>query len=93
MVLVLEEEVITVICAYAPQVGRLERKKNQFHDDMASEWDLKNPGKVFLSMGDFNGHVGRRINNFEGADGGYEISKKNVEEEDYLSFVMKRSHV
>ena len=30
MVLVFEEEVIRVICAYAPQVGRSECKKDQF---------------------------------------------------------------
>ena len=37
MVLVFEEEVIGVICAYAPQVGRSECEKDQFYDDMASE--------------------------------------------------------
>ena len=28
---------------------------------MASEWDLQNPGEVVLGLGEFNGHVGRRI--------------------------------
>ena len=36
MVLVFEEEVIRVICAYAPQVGRSECKKDKFYNDMAS---------------------------------------------------------
>ena len=40
MVLVFEEEVTGVICAYAPQIGRSECKKDQFYNDMASEWDL-----------------------------------------------------
>ena len=34
MVLVFEEEVIRVICVYAPQVGRSECK---FHNDMSNE--------------------------------------------------------
>ena len=48
MVLVFEEEVIIVICAYAPQVGRSECEKDQFYNDMASEWDLQNPREVVL---------------------------------------------
>ena len=51
MVLVFEEEVIRVICAYPPQVGRSECKKDQFYNNMASEWDLQNPSKVILCLG------------------------------------------
>ena len=65
MELVFEEEVIRVICAYAPQVGRSECKKDHFYNGMASEWDLQNPGKVILGLGDFNGHVEKRIDGFE----------------------------
>ena len=76
MVLVFEEEVIKVICAYAPQVGRSECEEDQFYNDMASEWNLKNPGEVVLGLGDCNGHVGRWIDSFEGVHGEYEIGKK-----------------
>ena len=79
MVLVFEEEVKRGICAYARQVGRSECEKNQFHNDTASEWNLQNPSEVVLGMGDFNGHVERRIDSFEGVHGGYGIGKKNVE--------------
>ena len=78
-VLVFEEEVITVICAYAPQVGRSECKKDQFYNDMASEWDLQNPGEVVLCIGDFNGHVEGHIDGFEDVHGVYRIGKRNVE--------------
>ena len=74
-----EEEVIRVICAYAPQVGRSECKKDQFYNDMAGDWDLQNPSEVVLGVGDFNKHVGRRIDGFEGVNGGYGIGKRNVE--------------
>ena len=43
MVLVFEGEVIRVICAYAPQVERSEWEKDQFYNDMASEWDMQDP--------------------------------------------------
>ena len=42
MELAFQEEVIRVICAYAPQVGRSGCEKDQFHNYMASEWDLQN---------------------------------------------------
>ena len=44
-------------------------------------------------MGDFNGHVGRRIDSFEGVRGGYEVAKEMLREDDYSSFVTKRSCV
>ena len=37
MVLAFEKEVIRVICAYAPKVGRSECEKDQFYSVMASE--------------------------------------------------------
>ena len=65
MVLVFEEEVIRIICAYANQAGRSECEKDDFYNDMASEWDLQNPGEVILGLGDFNGRVEKRIDGFE----------------------------
>ena len=37
MVLFFVEEVMRVMCAYAPQVRRSKCKKDQFYDDMSSE--------------------------------------------------------
>ena len=91
MVLVFEQEVIRVIAAYAPQVGRSHCKKDYFYNDMASEWDLQNTGEVVLGLGDFNRHVRRRINDFEGMHGGYEIGKRNVKGKNYSSFVINSS--
>ena len=86
MVLVFEEEVIRVICAYAPQVGRSECEKYQFHNDMASKWDLKNSGEVVLGLGDFNGHVGRWIGGFDGAHRRYGIDERNAKGRILLEF-------
>ena len=54
--------------------------------NMASECNLQNPSEVVLDMGDFNGHVGRRIDGFGGVHGGYAIGKRNVEERRLLEF-------
>ena len=57
---------------------------------MASEWDLQNPSEVVLGMEDFNRHVGRRINGFEGVHGGYGNGKTNVEGRRLLEFCDKK---
>ena len=46
----------------------------------------KNPVKWFLVWEDFNGHVRKRIDGFEGEHGGYGIGKRNVEERRLLEF-------
>ena len=86
-----EEEVIRVICSYAPQVGKSESEKDQFYNDMANEWDLRSPDEVVLGLENLNGHVGRQIDGFEGVHGWYEIGKRNVEGRSLLKFQMKRS--
>ena len=47
--------------------------------------------KLALGLGDFNGHVRKRIDRFKGVHGGYGIGKKMLREEEYWNFVMKRS--
>ena len=64
--------------------------RDQFYNDMASEWDLQSPGQVVLGLGDFNGHVGRRIDGFEGVHGGYGIDERNVLERRLLEFCDKK---
>ena len=58
---------------------------------MASEWDSQNISEVVFGMGDFNEHVGRWIDGFEGVHGGYGIGKTNVEGRRVLEFVTKKS--
>ena len=90
MVLACEEEVIRVLCAYVLQVGRSKYEKDQFYNDMASERDLQNPSEVVLGIGNFNGHVGRWIDGFEGVHGGYGIGKRNVEGRRLLEFCYEK---
>ena len=65
VVLVFEEKAIRAICAHAVQVRRSDCEKDLFYNEIASEWDLQNPGEMILGQRDYNGHVGERIDGFE----------------------------
>ena len=80
-----------MICAYGPQSGRPDAEKVRFHDQMASEWDLKSSSKVIVSLGDFNKHVGKCAESFEDVHGRMISGKEMQKEEDCWSFVMKES--
>ena len=38
--LVFGEEVVRVICAYAPQSGKPDAEKERFYEEMAREWSM-----------------------------------------------------
>ena len=86
VVIVLEEEVLRIICVYGPQSGRTAAEKVHFYDDLRSEWDLHSVGELVLAMGDFNGQVGKRIEGYEDVHGGNGIGERNVEGKMLLEF-------
>ena len=86
VVMVFEEEVLRIRCVYGPQSGRTAAEKEHFSDDLRSEWDLHSVGELVLGMGDFNGHVGKRIEGYEDVHGGNGIGERNVEGKMLLEF-------
>ena len=52
VVMVLEEEVLRMICVYGPQSGRTATEKEHGYDDLRSEWDLHSVGELVLGIGD-----------------------------------------
>ena len=90
MVLVFEEEVIRVKCAYATHVGRSECEKDQFYNKMSCEWNLQNPGEMILCTKGFNRHFGRRVDSYEGVHDEYKIGERNVKEKRLLEFCDKK---
>ena len=90
IVLTLGREVMRVICAYGPQSGRPDAEKVRFYDEIGSEWDLGSSSEIIVSLGDFNRHVGKYAEGFEGVHGGNGVGKRNAEE-DCWSFVMRES--
>ena len=87
----LGREVMRVICAYGPQSGRPDAEKVRFYDKMGSEWDLRSSSEIIV-LGDFNGHVGKYAEGFEGVHWGNGVGKKMQKEEDCWSFVMRAVH-
>ena len=86
VVMALEQEVVRRFCVYGRKVAERIQRKSNFYDDLRSEWDLHNVGKLVLDMGDFNGHVSKRIEGYEGVHGGNEIGERNVEGKMLLEF-------
>ena len=91
MVLVFEEEVIKVICACAPQIKRSECEKDQFYNDIASKWDLPNLEVVFLVWETSTDMLGDELMVLRVCLVGAKLANEVLREENYLSFVMKRS--
>ena len=79
IVLTLGREVMRIICAYGPQSERPDTEKVRFDDEMGNEWDLGSSSKIIISLEDFNGHVGKCAEGFEGVHGGNDVGKRNAE--------------
>ncbi len=69
--LVLGEETINIISAYAPQIGLVESLKQNFWEDMDElNQGVPNKENIFIG-GDLNGHVGKDNGSFEKVHGGH----------------------
>ena len=89
IVLTLGREVMCIICGYRPQSGRPDAEKVYFFYEMESEWDLGSSSEIIVSLGDFNGHVGKCAEGFEGVHRGMVLGKKVQKKEYCWNFVMK----
>ena len=65
LVAVFEEDVLRLICGYAPQSGRSLEEKS-FHDELQCEWDMHSADDLVMCLGDINGHIGRHIDGLDG---------------------------
>ena len=50
-------------------------------------------GDLVMCMGDFNGQVGRHIDSFDGAHGGYGDSQRNLKGRILLEFCLEKECV
>ena len=57
--------------------GRL-RRKTVFYDELKSEMYVHGAGDFFTCLCDFNGHVGRHINGFDGVHEGHSVGLNNL---------------
>ena len=56
--------ILKLSCRYAPQSERL--KKNCFHNELKGELDMPSADDLIMCLGDFNEHIGRHIDGFDG---------------------------
>ena len=75
VVVVFEEDVLRLICGYAPQSRSLEVKHS--YDEPKCEWDLHSASDLVMCLGNFIGHIGRHIDRFDGVHGGYSVGLRN----------------
>ncbi|KAM1491938.1 hypothetical protein ACFX10_023920 [Malus domestica] len=87
--IVIRQEFINVISAYAPQVGLDTSSKEKFWEDLGDlVQGIAQTEKLFIG-GDLNGHVGRETaGNYGGFHGGHGFGERNEDGEDILDFAM-----
>ena len=56
------------------------------YDELKCVWDMHSAGDLVLCLGDFNGHVGRHIDEFDSVYGGFGVGQRNLEERMLLNF-------
>ena len=75
-----------MICWYALQWWRNLKEKQSFYDKLKCELDIHSVSDLVMRFGDFNGHIGRRIDGFDWFLGGYDIGEINLEGRMLLEF-------
>ena len=84
----LEEKVVNIVCAYAPQVGCEEEVKEDLLRQLDQETTVVTAGERVIVCGDFNGHVGRRREAIETVHGGWGVGETNAEGEQLIYFAV-----
>ena len=77
---------LQAIRVFAPQSGNPDIQKDNFHDELVHEWDIKGRKELTLAIKDFNGHVGKKVDEFEAVHGGNGIGEKILEDRMLLEF-------
>ena len=63
-------------------------KRCSFYDLLYSNVNKVSAAETLLILGDFNGHVGRVANGYEGVHGGHDYGLRNTEGEHILEFAV-----
>ena len=83
-----EETVVNIICAYAPQVGCTEEEKETFWEQMDQELSATLGDERVIVGGDLNGHIGRSRDGIERIHGGWGMRDRNDEGEKIVDTAM-----
>ena len=78
-VVIFGKKVLRIVCIYAPQCGRLMSEREKFYEEMARGCEVENENEVLICLGDFNVHIDKEVDGFEGVHGGFGIGIRNVD--------------
>ena len=90
IVVVFEEDVLRLICGYAPKSERSLEEKQSFYDELKCERDMHFAGDLVMCFIEFNGHVWRHIDGFYGVHGVFGVCQNNLEGRMFLEFCLKK---
>ena len=84
--LVVGKSIATVLLVYAPQAGTDDSVKNLFYEKL--QWTLTkiSASEIFFVCGDFNGHIGKNVDGYEGVHGGRGFGRCNLDGKIILKF-------
>jgi len=78
------DQLVTCICAYAPQTGRSAEEKDSFWDQMISVTGSIPASELIVVGGDLSGHVGTNVDGYDGVHGEYGFGMRNADGERIL---------
>ena len=84
----IDNNIITVLSCYAPQVGLDNTIKDAFYDLLNTAVNKVSTAETLVICGDINGHVGKVANRYEGVHGGHGYGLRNTEGERILEFAV-----
>ena len=79
---------ISLIQVYAPQTGRPLEVKERFYEELQEMVDEAKHREIIIVMGDWNGHVGRERDGYEGVVGAQSIGDRNDDGRRILDFCL-----
>jgi hypothetical protein len=82
--------VLNVVSVYAPQVGRTMEEKEEFYVLLGKVMSKIGSGEKLVICGNLNGHVGAKIEGFDGVHGGNGFGDRNLEGEMLLEFAVAK---
>ena len=86
--LVVGKSIVTVLSDYAPHAGFDDSVKDLFYENL--QWTLTkiSASEILFLCGDFNGHIGKNADGYEGVHGGRGFGRRNMEGERILEFAV-----
>ena len=80
------KRIVTAVSVYTPQCGLSEEEKDKFYDELIAVTSKFGDNELVIVGGDFNGHVGKSSEGYEGVHGGFGFGSRNKEVERLLEF-------